>query len=112
MEPRNARLIARIASESALLGGVAGAFLEAVVRAEPYPGLLFLGVWAAAPGLAVAATWWLASRRVRIPILALAVAIRLPAIATCAMAAAVGVQGLPPRAPVATRLRPRDPVAA
>ena len=40
MEPRNARLIARIASESSLVGGVAGAFLEAVVRAEPYPGLL------------------------------------------------------------------------
>jgi len=94
MEPRNARLIARIASESALLGGVAGAFLEAVVRAEPYPGLLFLGVWVAAPALAVAATWWLASRRVRIPILAVAVAIELPAIATGEMGAAIVVEAL------------------
>src|SRR5207247_7815664 len=85
MEPRNARLIARIASESALLGGVAGAFLEAVVRAEPYPGLLFLGVWAAAAGLAVAATWWLASRRGRIAIRAPGAAMDLPAIAPSTM---------------------------
>src|SRR3989442_13204151 len=100
MEPRNARLIARIASESALLGGVAGAFLEAVVRAEPYPGLLFLGVWAAVPALAVAATWWLASRRVRIPILALPAAIELPAIPTGPIGAANRVRAPPPGAHV------------
>ena len=80
MEPRNARLTARVASELALLG-------------------------------AMAATWWVPSRRVRIPILALTVAIELPAIATGAVAAAIVVEVLLLAALIATPFDHRAPLA-
>ena len=111
MEPRTARLTARIASELALLGALSGAVVQAAARAEGYPEPAFLAIWAAAPALAVAAAWWVPSRRVRIPILALTIAIELPAIATGAVAAAIVVEALLLAALVATPFDRRTPFA-
>jgi hypothetical protein len=111
MEPRNARLTARIASELALVGALTGALFEGATGADPFPGLALLVVWAAAPALAVAETWWVPSRRVRIPILALTVAIELPAIATGAVAMAIVVEALLLAALIATPFDRRAPLA-
>jgi hypothetical protein len=92
MEPRNACRTARLASSLALFVGTAEAILLGIDPLGPaYAGLAVVVAFALAPTLAVLASWRVPSRRMRLALIAAAMLVELPGLATSPAAAILAV---------------------
>ena len=107
MDSRTARRTARTASVGALASAAAAAVELAGGAGPAAAELIALATFA--PALAVVASWWLASRHLRLALLAFAVLLELPAVLGPAVASALLVETFLLAALLATPFDARAP---